>query len=182
MLDRSGKPHKAATIRSYEQAVRAYIEPALGSLKLHEVGRQAVQRLVDELRADGLKASTVHNKLDPLRVLYRRLVHDGLVTIDPTDGLRLPAVRGRRERVASPAGAALDAHRLRQRDHPGQRGWNDGAGDQEVKTNAGRRTVPLAGVLRRELAAHKLRTGRAGDDLVFGRSPTLPFTPSTVRR
>ena len=85
--------------------MRAYLEPALGTLKLHELGRQTVQALVDRLRADGLKASTVHNKLDPLRVLYRRLVHDGVVVIDPTDGLRLPAVRGRRERVASPTAA-----------------------------------------------------------------------------
>jgi integrase len=63
-----------------------------------------------------------------------------------------------------------------------RRGWDDVERDQEVKTDAGRRSVPLAGLLRRELAAHKLRTGRADDDLVFGRSPTLPFTPSTVRR
>ena len=45
--------------------MRAYLEPALGTLKLHELGRQTVQALVDRLRADGLKASTVHNKLDP---------------------------------------------------------------------------------------------------------------------
>jgi integrase len=63
-----------------------------------------------------------------------------------------------------------------------RRGWDDVEGDQDVKTDAGRRNVPLAGVLRRELAAHKLRTGRGDADLVFGRSPTLPFVPSTVRR
>jgi integrase len=63
-----------------------------------------------------------------------------------------------------------------------RRGWDDVEGDQEVKTAAGRRNVPLAGLLRRELAAHKLRTGRGDDEVVFGRSPTLPFTPSTVRR
>ncbi len=62
-----------------------------------------------------------------------------------------------------------------------ERGWDDVEGDQDVKTDAGRRILPLAGTLRRELAAHKLRTGRA-EGLVFGRSPTLPFTPSAVRR
>lgn len=36
--------------------------------------------------------------------------------------------------------------------------------------------------LRRLLAAHKLRTGRSGDDLVFGRTARSPFVPSTVRR
>jgi integrase len=29
--------------------------------------------------------------------------------------------------------------------------------------------------------AHKLRTGRDGADLVFGRSPSLPFTPGAAR-
>jgi integrase len=40
--------------------------------------------------------------------------------------------------------------------------------------------VPLAGELRRVLIAHKLRTGRDGDDLMFGRTARLPFVPSTV--
>jgi len=46
-----------------------------------------------------------------------------------------------------------------------ERGWDDVEGEIEVKTGAGRRVVPLAGVVRRELAALKLRTGRDGDDL-----------------
>jgi integrase len=174
--------------------------------------RRDVQRLVDQLRADGLKPSTVHNKLDPLRVMFRRALEDDTLTVDPTDGLRLPAVRGKRERVASPASAEALVAAAPERDralwacafYAGlrrgelralrwehvdfdagvirvERGWDDVEGDQEVKTDAGRRILPLAGMLRRELAAHKLRTGRA-EGLVFGRSPTLPFTPSTVRR
>lgn len=52
----------------------------------------------------------------------------------------------------------------------------------EVKTAAGRRTVPIVPALRKLLAAHKLATGRGGEDLVFGRSARGPFIPSTVRR
>ena len=37
-------------------------------------------------------------------------------------------------------------------------------------------------ILRHELVAHKLATGRDGVQLVFGRTATLPFIPSTVRR
>ena len=44
------------------------------------------------------------------------------------------------------------------------------------------RTVPILAALRPELAAHKLRTGRGGDALVFGMSAEHPFDPSTVRR
>jgi site-specific recombinase XerD len=42
--------------------------------------------------------------------------------------------------------------------------------------------VPVLSILRAELLAHKLRTGRGGEDLVFGRTASLPFVPSTVRR
>lgn len=60
------------------------------------------------------------------------------------------------------------------------RGWDDQEGEQATKSDAGQRDVPLAGVLRKLLVAHKLASGRGGDDLVFGRTPTVPFTSSTV--
>jgi len=42
----------------------------------------------------------------PLRAIYRRAVDRGEVTVNPTMGLKLPAVRGRRDRIASPIEAA----------------------------------------------------------------------------
>jgi integrase len=62
-----------------------------------------------------------------------------------------------------------------------RRGWDEQEGAQDPKSTAGRRTVPIAEPLRRELADHGLRTRRSGDDLVFGRTETLPFVRSTVR-
>ncbi|MDO8213540.1 site-specific integrase [Conexibacter sp. CPCC 206217] len=62
-----------------------------------------------------------------------------------------------------------------------RRSWDDVTGAKATKTESGRRSVPLIGPVRVMLAAHKLRTGRRGDDLVFGRQPEAPFTPSTVR-
>ena|SRR5438270_2463964 len=59
--------------------------------------------------------------------------------------------------------------------------WDQHEGQIEVKTDAGRRTLPIADPLRRELAAHKLRTGRTDDELVFGRTEAAAFVPSTVR-
>ncbi len=63
-----------------------------------------------------------------------------------------------------------------------ERGWDDSQGEIEAKTRAGRRTVPILSRLRRELIAHKLRTARDAEALVFGSSPKVPFEPSTVRR
>ena len=54
--------------------------------------------------------------------------------------------------------------------------WDDEEGElQSGKTRAARRTVPIASQLRRELAAHKLATGRDGRDLVFGSTASSPF-------
>jgi integrase len=60
-------------------------------------------------------------------------------------------------------------------------GWDDVEGAQGTKSDAGERRVPMVGILGRYLRAHLLATGRRGDDLVFGRTATLPFVASTVR-
>jgi integrase len=62
-----------------------------------------------------------------------------------------------------------------------QRGWDDIEGEQDAKSDAGDRRVPILEPLAPELAAHKLRTGRDGGDLVFGLTGEQPFYPSTVR-
>jgi len=50
------------------------------------------------------------------------------------------------------------------------------------KSRKGRRRVPIPASLRRRLLEHKLRTGRDGDDFVFGRSASAPFTPTHIRK
>jgi len=63
-----------------------------------------------------------------------------------------------------------------------ERGWDDEEGEQDGKSRAAQRTVPLIGRLAPILAAHKLATGRDGDELVFGVTGCEPFQPSNVRR
>jgi integrase len=55
-------------------------------------------------------------------------------------------------------------------------------GPVEPKSQKGVRTVPVAATLRRYLLEHKMRTGRDGDELLFGRTATEPFTPTHVRK
>ena len=62
-----------------------------------------------------------------------------------------------------------------------ERSWDPVKGPVDVKTGAGRRAVPMAFVVRRELMARKARTGRDGPDLVFGRTATEAFFASTIR-
>ncbi len=54
----------------------------------------------------GADPSTIRNAVNPLRVINRQAMLLDEVALDPRHGVRLPAVRGRRDRVASPAEAA----------------------------------------------------------------------------
>jgi integrase len=183
-------------------------------MRLSALDRRDVQKLVDRWRKDGLRASTVQNTLNPLQVIARRAVRSGDLAIDPTDGLELPSIRGRRNRIASLDEAAelvaaapkddralwatafyaglrrgeLRAIRWDDVDFEAgvirvDRAWDadPAIGEIEVKSDAGRRRVPLIGELRRIIAAHKLASGRDGSALVFGRTATEPFIASTVR-
>lgn len=62
-----------------------------------------------------------------------------------------------------------------------ERSWDDHEGAQDPKSEAGKRTVPILAVLRDYLDALKIDSGRGRDDLVFGRTASEPFSPSTVR-
>ncbi len=108
---RSGDPYKPSALRAYEQALRRKVLPALGNLKLSAVTRNLVQDVVDRLVAEGASASTTRNAVLPLRAIYRRALARSEVHLNPTEGLALPAVRGRRDRVARPqeARALIDA-------------------------------------------------------------------------
>jgi integrase len=115
--NRSGETYKPSALRSYEQALALKVLPELGHLRLSAISRNTVQDLVDRLVAQGLSASTVRNSILPLRAIYRRSVSRSEVLVNPTLGLALPAVRGRRERVARPS----EAHALLQALSPADR-------------------------------------------------------------
>jgi len=135
----------------------------------------------------------------PLRVIYRRAVARGEVAVNPTSGVELPAVRGRRERIASPEEATALLAALPEADRPVwatalyaglrrgelmafrwedldlasgvirvERAWDPQAREVvDVKSDAGRRRVPVATILRDHLIDQKLRTG-GSTSLVLG--------------
>jgi len=115
---RSGDPYKPSSIRSYEAALRDHVVPRIGRTRLGDVQHRDVQLIADDLLADGRDPSTIRNALMPLRVIFRRAVEDGEVAVNPCTHLRLPAVRGRRERIASPREAEQLLAALPARDRP----------------------------------------------------------------
>ncbi len=153
---RSGDRYKPSAIRSYEAALRDRIFPELGGKRLGDVQRRDVQRLADDLLAEGRDPSTIRNALMPLRVIYRRAVEDGDLSVNPCANLRLPAVRGRRERIASPEEAQRLLAALPERDRPA---W-------ATALYAGLRRGELMALLWEDvdLAAGVIRVERSYDD------------------
>ncbi len=108
---RSGDPFKPSAIRGYAAALDQRLVPEFGARRLSDITRVDLQDCADRLLAQGLDPSTIRNCLMPLRAIYRRAMSRGEVAVNPTTGIELPAVRGRRERIASPTEAQtlLDA-------------------------------------------------------------------------
>jgi integrase len=107
---RSGDPYKPSAVRGIEEALRLRWYPEVGAARLTEVRRSHIQRIVNGWLAKGLSPSTIRNSMNALRAIYRRALTLDDVMINPTRGVELPAVRGRRERVATaPEAAALIA-------------------------------------------------------------------------
>jgi integrase len=207
--NRSGDSYKPGAVRCYEQAMRLRVLPELGGVRLANLRRPAVQDFVDRLLLADHDPSTIRNTLIPLRAVVRRAITRGEITVNPTLGLELPAVRGRRDRVASreeaPALlAALDDDRalwatamyagLRMGELRAllwedvdlargvlhvRRSWDHVESPLLPKSRAGSRTVPVPQALRAPLTERRLASA-CTSGLVFGRGPDRPFNPSTV--
>jgi integrase len=106
ITNRSGDRYKPSAIRGYRQSLRLRILDELGERQFSQVTRGDLQRLVDRLVAQGLAPSTVQCSLLPLRAMYKRAIALDELSVNPTTGLQLPAIRGGRDRIVSPAQAA----------------------------------------------------------------------------
>jgi integrase len=177
-------------------------------MRLAEVTRPDVQTIVDRLTRSGANASTVRNALMPLRAICRRAYARGDILDNPTRGLELPAVRGRRDRIAEPREATALLAALEPRDRalwatafyaglrrgelPALR-WSDvdlAFGVIRVQRSwdrvAGELTPKSEAGDRVVPLPAALRVHRAdhtpGDenDPVFGRSANVPFEPWTI--
>ena len=200
--------YKPSAIRSYEASLRLRVVPEFGAVRLTEIRRTDLQDFADGMLTEGLDPSTIQTTMMPLRAIYRRAVARGEMAVNPTTGLELPAVRAKRDRIASPEEAAHLIAALLPDDralwatamYGGLRrgelmalrwenvdlakgvirvdwGWDMLEGVIELKSRKGRRTVPIAAVLRDHLVEHRMS---GHDGLAFGRTPTSPFSPNSV--
>jgi integrase len=209
---RAGERYKSSVVREYERSLRLHVLPTLGGAKLSKIQRRDVQRLADDLLASGADASTIRNALKPLQVIYRRAIEDGDLAVNPCERLRLPAARGRRERIASPteAGALIAALRPEDRALWGcafyaglRRGelraleWADidladglihversmdGYGAAGEPKSRAGRRTVPIVAALRDLLTEHKLITGRDEGLAFGSSATSPFTPTAVRK
>jgi integrase len=214
VTNRSGDPYKSSALRSYERAMRLRVLPTFRSVRLMDLHRSDLQGFADSLLTEGLNPSTIQVTLLPLRAIFRRALSRGELATNPCNGLQLPAVRGRRERYATPAEAEEliaavpladqpvwatamyaglrrgELQALRAEDVDLDRGvirvefgWEYRDGQIPLKSNAGRRKVPIASVLRQFLEARFSESGYGGGDRLFGfASATSPFDPGKLTK
>ena len=173
-------------------------------LRLSQVTRGDIQDLVDSLVAKQAKPSTIVVTVSAVRVIYKRALGRGEVAVNPVVGVQLPAVRGRRSRIAEPANVRACSPRCRsvtgrcgpRRCTPGLRRGELMAlrisdidlargvihvrrgwdiKAGEITPKSGReRIVPIAATLREHLERHLLSLSWE-DGLVFGVGPDTAF-------
>ncbi|MEK6328203.1 MAG: tyrosine-type recombinase/integrase [Actinomycetota bacterium] len=100
VLNRSGNPFKPSALRAYQGAMENRVLDDLGGARLADIRRADLQALVNRLHAGGLSPSAIQVTMLPMRAIYRQ--HRDDIPVNPCDGLDLPAIRGRREKIADP--------------------------------------------------------------------------------
>ena len=139
--NRSGERYKPSALRGYRRVLSRRILPELGGARLASIERRDLQGLVNRLKTE-FSASTVKNAVMPVRAIYRYALEEYGLEINPTAGLKLPAVKGGRDRIADPVEAEALLAALPEEDRPR---WA---------------TAMYAGLRRGELLALRLGTGR----------------------
>lgn len=185
VLSKRGRRYKKRSLEDLESALTVHAKPVLGARRLSDVRRGDVQVLVDDLTLR-LSGSRVRTVVNALRSMYRWAQDRDLVSHDPAQRVRLPAMDAQaRDRVATVteleallviltppdalpyALAGYGTARLQEARHLD---WADvdfelgamflGADPNAQKTDAAKRPIPLLQPLKRRLREEWLRQGR----------------------
>jgi integrase len=189
-----------STRASYRDAVERMAIPRFGSARLGDITAPDIRDYIRALAGQGLSATTVRRYIAPVRALFATAVEDGLLTVNPTAGVRV-IVRGegrRRVKTLTPEQIralieevpsewqgfvtilAFTGARISEALAAtwGDLAQEDGApvwGIPDSKTDAGVRSVPLSPGLSRSLTVRRATATYAADgDRIF---PSATGTP-----
>lgn len=93
-------PHLSpATLESYRSTIRVHLKPALGQLKLKQLGPEPIRQYMTDKLAVGKSATTVRYHLTVLREAIQQAVRDGLLMRNWVDSVTRPKKQRREMRV-----------------------------------------------------------------------------------
>jgi integrase len=201
--------YKPSVVRQYRSALKGRFLPEFGEWRLSDVEQTDLLEFKERLMGKKIADSTIRNVFVPVQAVFRRARKMGDIAINPAEDLELPTGETMKRNAVTPADAltliealpedeqalwatafytglrrgelrALQAQHVHETHIEVLHGWDDKAGSQEPKSAAGVRHVPMTDALRTFLDPHLKRTKRKGEDLLFGRTWRLAFTPHYV--
>jgi hypothetical protein len=205
-LNKWGRRYRRRAVQDLESALRQ-VPDQLARRRLGDVRRGDLQKLVDDMTRRGLSGSRVRSVVNALRSLYRWAQDRELVSHNPAELVRLPAMDATpRDRVATPAEFAgllaplpiedalpyaLAAYATARHQEIRTLDWAhvdhrlgavELAGDEEGHKPGGSwRVVPLVKPLTRLLREAWIAQGRPTTGKSVRRSETAPRACSTCR-
>ncbi|HEY8776580.1 MAG TPA: tyrosine-type recombinase/integrase [Gaiellaceae bacterium] len=212
--------YKPSVVRQYRSALKGRFLPEFGEWRLSDVEQTDLLKFKEELMGKAIADSTIRNVFVPVQAVFRRAKKMGDIAINPAEDLELPTGETQQRQAITPAEALVLIKALPEKEqalwacafftglrrgelralqaqdvHDGYievlRGWDDKAGAQGPKSEAGVRRVPMTDALKTFLDPYlerttSTRTGslsnakRKGEDLLFGRTWREPFTPHHI--
>jgi len=80
---------RGGTPRGYHSTCRTWLYPALGDKRIHQITHKMLADLIEHVRLQGRKTSTVKMFVNPLKTYFEKQIKDGVVKTNPTVGLNL---------------------------------------------------------------------------------------------
>jgi len=78
---------KPSTVGGYEGAIRLYLRPRFSAVRMDELDRNAVKKLIADMVGRNLARGTVRNAVSVLRGIFNQAIEDGLVHGNPATRL-----------------------------------------------------------------------------------------------
>lgn len=96
-------PDISVTTRvGYKTKIRCYIKPALGDVLLKSLRAEHIQRMINDMSADGLSPKNIRDTFNNVNAAMKKAVKIRLIPYNPCEGVELPKLKKYKAKVYSP--------------------------------------------------------------------------------
>jgi hypothetical protein len=90
--NRNGRRYRPSALRDVAGCLRNHVIPELGDMRMRDVQREDLQRLVDGLAAGDLSLSRIRSVVSAIRALFAYAIQGAIVDVSPADGIDIARV------------------------------------------------------------------------------------------